>query len=42
MSKGSFLIFFNRPIAAGIMMGAICLLVLPLINVVRSRFKQDQ
>jgi putative tricarboxylic transport membrane protein len=40
MSKGSFLIFFNRPIAAGIMMGAICLLVLPLINVVRSRFKQ--
>jgi putative tricarboxylic transport membrane protein len=41
MSKGSFLIFFNRPIAAGIMMGAICLLVLPLINVVRSRFKQD-
>ncbi len=37
MSQGSFFIFFNRPIAAGIMIVAIVLFVLPLIKFIRGR-----
>ncbi len=40
MAQGSFLIFFNRPIAARIMVVAIALFVLPLIKAIRSRFNQ--
>ena len=37
MGHGSFLIFFNRPIAACIMIAAIALFVLPLIKALRGR-----
>ena len=37
MGHGSFLIFFNRPIAACIMIAAITLFVLPLIKTLRGR-----
>lgn len=40
MSQGSFFIFFNRPIAAGIMIVAIALFVLPLIKFLRGRSRQ--
>ena len=39
MEQGSFVIFFNRPIAGTIMVIAIVLLLWPLVNVVRRRLK---
>ncbi len=39
MSQGSFFIFFNRPIAASIMVVAIALFLLPFIKFVRGRPK---
>ncbi len=41
MSQGTFLIFFNRPIAASIMIVAIALFVLPLVKFFRGRSGQD-
>jgi len=40
MSSGSFMIFFDRPIAASIMICALILLFLPLIKVIREAIKK--